>query len=84
VSLFRRSLSLDVSLWQDLREADQPPIIDEAIPEEPVQKDESPHLTIAGRLPPGAADVEQGLTGFAQMPAREPLEPVDVQSGIGP
>src|SRR5262249_53391977 len=29
VVLFRRGASLDVSIWQDLREADQPPITDD-------------------------------------------------------
>jgi len=51
VVLFRRGASLDVSIWQDLREADQPPVIDEsaadALPVEP----HWPHLPTAGRLP---------------------------------
>lgn len=51
VVLFRRGATLDVSIWQDLREADQPPVIDEsaadALPVEP----HWPHLPTAGRLP---------------------------------
>jgi NADH-quinone oxidoreductase subunit K len=50
VVLFRRDGSLDVSIWQDLREADQPAIVDEKVPgapEEPLW----PHLPPAGRLP---------------------------------
>ncbi len=48
LSLYRRKRSLDVSLWQDLREPDQPPIRDE--PEEFVVPPESPQLW--PRLPP--------------------------------
>jgi len=52
VMLFKRSDSLDVSLWQDLREPDQPPVLDEPLPAltegaEP----QWPHLTEAGHLP---------------------------------
>ena len=51
VALFRRSESLDISLWQDLREADQPPVLDEfettTAPAEPVY----PELTRSGILP---------------------------------
>jgi NADH-quinone oxidoreductase subunit K len=49
--LFRRSKSLDVSLWQEMREADQDPILDEvplpAPPSIPIQ----PHLPVAGLEP---------------------------------
>src|SRR4029077_10292869 len=34
VVLFRRGHSLDVSIWQDLREADQPAVIDESAGDE--------------------------------------------------
>jgi NADH-quinone oxidoreductase subunit K len=51
VVLFRRGDSLDVSLWQDLREADQPPIADEDAGEAPPPERQWPHLTPAGRLP---------------------------------
>lgn len=51
VTLYRHKKSLDVSLWQELREPDQDPIEDEeplppAPPPEP-----QPHLTPAGREP---------------------------------
>ena len=52
VVLFRRGHSLDVSLWQDLREADQPPIPDEPLAEEKVLEPALPHLPPAGLLPP--------------------------------
>ena len=50
--LFRSKSSLDVSLWQELREPDQAPTVDEeplppAKPEPPL-----PHLTPAGAEPP--------------------------------
>ena len=51
VSLFRSRMSLDVSLWQDLREADQPPVVDDPLPSEPEPVQVWPHLAPAGRLP---------------------------------
>jgi NADH-quinone oxidoreductase subunit K len=50
VVLFKRNHSLDVSIWQDLREADQPPIVDEPIAED-FEEQLWPHLTRAGLLP---------------------------------
>ncbi len=49
--LFKRGKSLDVSLWQDLREADQDPIEDEGTPPEPPKPAEFQHLTPAGAEP---------------------------------
>jgi NADH-quinone oxidoreductase subunit K len=53
--LFNRRSSLDVTLWQDIREPGQPPVVDtvgEAEPLEPVPGPESyPHLTPAGIEP---------------------------------
>ena len=51
VVLFRRAGSLDVSVWQDLREADQPSIIDETIGEEQPPEPHWPHLPVSGSLP---------------------------------
>ena len=53
VALFRRGHNLDVSLWQDLRESDQPPIPNEFGSEEEVEEhtSEHPQLNIAGRDP---------------------------------
>lgn len=51
VVLFRRAGSLDVSIWQDLREADQPPVIDEASGDEKPPETHWPHLPAAGKLP---------------------------------
>ncbi len=52
VVLFRRGNSLDVSLWQDLREPDQPPPDEDEPPaEEPPPETKWPVLTVAGRLP---------------------------------
>lgn len=54
VVLFRRRGSLDVSIWQDLREADQPPVPDESADDDvPPPETQWPHLTRAGELPPG-------------------------------
>ena len=50
--LWRRKKSLDVSLWQELREADQEPTVDvEPLPPAPPPAD-LPHLTPAGIEPP--------------------------------
>ncbi len=50
--LFRRRRSLDISLWQELREPDQPPTVDEEpLPEPPVEEP-LPTLPVAGLQPP--------------------------------
>ena len=49
--LFRRSKSLDVSLWQELREPDQEPIVDEEPLPPPAPEEPLPHLTPAGTRP---------------------------------
>lgn len=53
VVLFRRGHSLDVSIWQDLREEDQPPADDDLAIDEPSSEPvaEWPHLRPAGLLP---------------------------------
>lgn len=53
VVLFRRHKTLDISLWQDMRESDQPAIPNEFGAEEEVEErsPESPHLAVAGRDP---------------------------------
>lgn len=49
--LYRRRRSLDVSLWQELREPDQPPIVDEVpLPPKPPEP-AYPPLTPAGPEP---------------------------------
>lgn len=59
VTLFRRQGTLDVSLWQDLREEDQPPILDDAL-EQPAEPEQTwPHLSVAGRMPQVSRNGEQ-------------------------
>ncbi|GIW79701.1 MAG: hypothetical protein KatS3mg105_1508 [Gemmatales bacterium] len=49
--LYRHRHTLDVSVWQELREADQDPIVDDE-PLPPLEPEEPlPHLTPAGREP---------------------------------
>ena len=49
--LYRRSKSLDSSVWQELREVGVPPTIDtEPLPPPPVEEDD-PHLAPAGAEP---------------------------------
>jgi NADH-quinone oxidoreductase subunit K len=52
VMLYRSRRSLDVSLWQDLREAGQPPTVDEEPLPEPPPPEPLPRLTPAGHEPP--------------------------------
>ena len=53
--LFNRRSSLDVSLWQDLREPGQPAIVDSAATAEPLAAEAGPetypHLEVAGVEP---------------------------------
>lgn len=50
--LYRRRGSLDVALWHELREANQPPYVDRELPEEPAEGQPAwPKLTPAGRQP---------------------------------
>jgi NADH-quinone oxidoreductase subunit K len=51
VSLYRSRRSLDVSLWQELREPDQEPIVDEEPVPSPPPAEPLPHLTPAGPEP---------------------------------
>ncbi|MCI0378698.1 MAG: NADH-quinone oxidoreductase subunit NuoK [Gemmataceae bacterium] len=61
--LYRRRKSLDVSLWQELREPDQEPIVDEEpLPKRP-EEEPSPRLTPAGRTPSPPTAVPQGARG---------------------
>lgn len=69
VVLFKRNQSLDVSLWQDLREAEQPPIEDEFAGEPAVEEAHWPTLPKAGRLPARA-----GVNGNTETTRREPAE----------
>ncbi|HEV3145551.1 MAG TPA: NADH-quinone oxidoreductase subunit NuoK [Gemmataceae bacterium] len=51
--LYRSRKSLDVSLWQDLREPGLEPILDEdAPPPQPAAEEELPHLAPSGIAPP--------------------------------
>lgn len=58
VALFAQSGSLDVAVWHELREANQPAFVDEEIPEEdPRQPVEAwPHLPPAGVQPQVTAE----------------------------
>ena len=50
--LYRARKSLDVSLWQELREPDQEPVVDEEPPPAPPPPERWPTLTPAGPEPP--------------------------------
>ena len=71
VVLFRRGHSLDVSIWQDLREADQPPVIDESAGDEKSPEPSWPHLPLAGQLPGKSAVSDDHLERGT--PSREPV-----------
>ena len=50
--LFQRRGSLDVALWHELREANQPPYVEPELPPEPAEEGPAwPKLTPAGRDP---------------------------------
>jgi NADH-quinone oxidoreductase subunit K len=49
--LFQRSGNLDIAFWQGLRESNQPPFVDEELPEQPHDKHQWPKLTPAGIEP---------------------------------
>ena len=51
LALYRSRRSLDVSLWQDLREPDQEPIVDEEPPPPPAPVEPLPRLPPAGPEP---------------------------------
>lgn len=61
LNLYRRSGSLDVSLWQDLREPGQPPVIDDTELEPVIEEvvPAWPKLTPAGLQPARAAGKEE-------------------------
>lgn len=56
--LFKKSGTLDIAFWQDMREAGQPPYVDRAIPEERAEERVWPRLTPAG-IEPQVDDVEK-------------------------
>jgi len=51
VSVYRRSRSLDISVWQALREPGLLPIVDREPLPPPIQDSRDPHLPVAGRKP---------------------------------
>jgi NADH-quinone oxidoreductase subunit K len=54
--LFQRTGRLDVAVWQELREANQPAYVDEDVAEEVHPSLESPHLPPAGVAPQVSPD----------------------------
>lgn len=78
VALYRRAQSLDVSLWQELREPDQPPIMDEFPPDEPSLEPEQkwPHLTVSGVLPGPTENIPGDGTSL-ERPVHARPEPVE-------
>jgi NADH-quinone oxidoreductase subunit K len=70
VVLFKRASSLDISIWQELREDNQPAIEDEPLSAPPAEQI-WPHLTPSGRLPtePHAPQGHPQKT----YPVREPI-----------
>ena len=55
--LYHQRGSLDIAIWQDMREDDQPPFVDQEIPEEVEPEAVWPTLTPAGVQP--AVDIEE-------------------------
>jgi NADH-quinone oxidoreductase subunit K len=65
LTLFRRRASLDISLWQELREPDQPAIVDdpEELPSSPRPPVSWPKLTPAGVEPQHSEETAEEPTG---------------------
>jgi NADH-quinone oxidoreductase subunit K len=57
--LYKRRKSLDVSVWQELREPDQEPIVDEDRLPAAAATVEFQHLTPAGAQPPATKETEE-------------------------
>jgi NADH-quinone oxidoreductase subunit K len=76
VVLFRRGASLDVSLWQDLREENLPPADETPVADQPVAEQQWPHLTVAGELPtrPDGSRTATPSTSKSSSPAKRPAE----------
>lgn len=75
VVLFRRGASLDVSLWQDLREENLPQADESPAADEPVAEQQWPHLTAAGELPTGRGGKSDGQPpAKSTEPKRQPAE----------
>jgi NADH-quinone oxidoreductase subunit K len=55
--LYRSRRSLDVSLWQELREAGQPPAVDEEPLPQPPPEEPMPKLTPSGIEPPQPQEI---------------------------
>ncbi len=87
VVLFRRQGSLDVSIWQDLREDDQPPILDDKVLDEALPERQWPHLYPAGRLPELAdptVDDKASLPLKVPQPVISPAPSKDVPPSSSP
>jgi len=82
VVLFRRHKTLDISLWQDLRESDQPPVPNEYGAEEELddEQPEIPQLNVAGRDPRKFAPADP-LPESAQNSSNSRNEPAEVTRG---
>ena len=57
--LYKRRKSLDVSVWQELREADQEPDQDEERLPDVAKPEDYQHLTPAGAAPPATAETQE-------------------------
>jgi NADH-quinone oxidoreductase subunit K len=81
IVLFRRKDSLDVSVWQDLREEDQPPVTDLVAGDEPAAEPQWPHLYPAGRLP---AESDPLTNPNAPMPVKMPTPVTSLPNATSP
>jgi NADH-quinone oxidoreductase subunit K len=78
VVLFRRNETLDISLWQDLREADQPPVLDEFDAAAAEAATVYPELTRAGLLPGQGRDPGHQHRTLDEAIEEQRHEPVEV------
>jgi NADH-quinone oxidoreductase subunit K len=81
VVVFRRGSSLDVSIWQDLREEDQPPVVDESAADTLPAEASWPHLPAAGRLPEKAPETDGRAQSASGSRAVSPVSAAGAKGG---
>lgn len=82
VVLFRRGSSLDISLWQDLREENQPTVEDDTPVAPPPAEPTWPILTEAGHLPGNSSEDHKSGSPLREQPVTVTVgQPSEVRHG---
>ena len=75
--LYRGSRTLDISIWQDLREPGLEPVADDEVPLPLPPPKEYPHLTPAGRVPVTECDMSAAECAIKELAANPPAQAID-------